>query len=111
MSENKKNYTDAQYSKLPIWAKNELARLEANSNYYENKLKEIGNPEATNTYFPLNSTTNQYLPKNQRVVFNIDGGELGIQIKGDRLEIHSQSFNKELCVTPRFANGVSIRFV
>lgn len=105
-------FTQEEINKLPKWAQNRLNNIEKDIQYWKDKAMEVSGEKETNVYidhYPPNQTQN--LPADSRITFKLEDGEINIQHKDNSLEIHSNSYNKSLAITPSVTNVVYCKLI
>lgn len=93
-------------NKLPRWAQNRIEKLEADVAYWEGRVVEAETGE-TNTFLG-DWPVNKGLPNDSRIVFNLPGGQVDVQIKDDHLRVMARG-GGSLEIQPHVSNVIHIK--
>lgn len=99
--------TREQIEKLPKWAQIQVRKILADKESLEQKMSQIEGRGETNTFISAHPTAKP-LPRNTRIVFEIEGGKIEVYNKTNCVEVHAQYDNGRLCVMPNVSNGLQI---
>lgn len=100
------SYTQDQLARLPKWAQNEIERLSANVEYWENKYKVSVGEDEPSKGSPLVRCFERddfYLPES---VIRFDTFDVSIGVRGDSLEVFSES--GAISILPQAANAFRV---
>lgn len=98
------------YSKLPVWARNYISKLESDIKSLEDDIRKIGAKESNVSFLIRYDAPRVYIPPNARILFDLgEGSTITAMIKtinGKSVLYVNGSF--ELLVLPEAANAINI---
>lgn len=102
-----KNELNEKISKLPLWAKQHITKLERNLEFLQNLFNQDN--KETNVFTESYSYGKKYLPDGFAVKFKLkNGAEIAVLYGEDCIEV-SSSGAEALTVAPRVTNVVRIK--
>ena len=95
-----------QFEKLPKYAKDEIMMLRSEVENFKKKFQQMFFEGNTNTFINNYQSGNVPLPRNARIVFNLDDNiEIECRIEDGKLHVHASS---QIFVLPYCTNVMDI---
>jgi hypothetical protein len=108
------SYTKEQFERLPLWARNEIAKLSADNLLFMEQLDQV-KMQASNTFFELTSLKKAALPPYAKVDFVSSQGaiEVGLGKEDNAVFVYAkpENFRAKLVIIPLLPNAFKIEFV
>ena len=96
-----------KFMKLPRWAKDEINRLERNSQDAEEQIRQMNSGEESLVYWNDGLAREKHgLPDRATVTFQTPNGPISVMIRDGELSVMSMAIN--LLVRPSAANSIRI---
>ncbi len=99
--------TPEQIERLPKWAQNELRDAHRRANDAESKLKDYLDNQSQSFVYTRNGLTEKSFIQDDRVSFQLKGGEITVALRDGKLECHgAYGGGQRLVVVPHVTNVV-----
>lgn len=97
-------------TKLPKWAQTEIERLQADLDYYREKLRQVGDGDTEVWVRSHAIGEHEPLPRGTHIIFKLPNGGTEVSAVGETLELYGRS-GGSLAVLPRSSNVAWVRVV